>query len=224
MRSMSNVQLVLSDLVAITVKVLPATKDRETQWHKCHEHRDGSLWRTDWIPRCSGCGEDVVDLVPGRYDDAGQLVTVSGGGGFEPKGIFLQCVVHGDELNNPVVWGKPFVLEPNVIRKSGGSAVALAQYATVRTVLAESGWTLIVRHVLRDGDKPKLACVRAIDTALIMQNIVWGDEVNDVAELPILAQQVEPDLSAVKVMVEMLDRRTTDWDHAKFADASVAKK
>jgi non-homologous end joining protein Ku len=75
--------------------------------------------------------------------------------------------------------------------------------------------------VVRDGDKSKLAAVRAVEAALVMQNIVWANEVNDVAELPILAQHVELDFSAVKTMVEMLDGKSTSWCHDTYSNEAA---
>lgn len=224
MRSMSNIDLELSSLLTIPVKVLPATRDREPRWHKCHEHRDGTLWQVEQFWRCTGCADEVLseDIARGEYDDHGNVVPFTGSSsGYEPKGIFLLTAIHGDELTNPVLFGKPFILEPNISRKARGSRLALEQYATLRAVLTDSGRQLIVRHVLRDGDKPKLACVRADGDALVMQNVCWPHEVNDVAELPVLGQHVELDQRAVKLLAEHLDERTTGWDHDEYFDGAA---
>lgn len=228
MRSISNTELVLSGLLSIKVKVCSATKDQRVSFHFCHQHDDDELYRVHHAWRCEGCDDvvDMADLVRGVENEDGLLIPHDGdsdsrgGSSWRQRGIGLLSVVHVDELD-PLMFVKAFYLEPNVIAKSGGSRRALHAYATLRTVLAESDRALVVRHVLRRGDRARLAVIRAYNQCLVMQTMVWAAEV-EAADSPLFTADVDVDLKSIKTMIEHLDGVADDWRHADYIDDDAA--
>ncbi|QYF74699.1 Ku protein [Cryobacterium sp. PAMC25264] len=182
-------------LVNVPVKVYSATEDHDVELHQVHDADGG---RIRYQRRCEVCG-NIVDYahIDKAFTDGDKTVIITDTDlkslpEERSREIDVLEFVPSDQLN-PIMFDRSYFLEPD-----GSSPKA---YVLLRRTLEQSDRTAIVHFSLRQ--KTRLAALRVQGDVLMLQTLLWNDEVRT-ADFPVLDDTVtisdrELDLSAALV-------------------------
>ena len=202
-------------LVNVPVKVYSATEDHDVSFHQVHAEDGG---RIRYQRRCEVCGEVVTyDQIAKAYDsEDGQRViltdedfaTLPAQAKHEIE--VLQFVPN--EQIDPILLDKSYYLEPD--------SRSPKAYALLRRTLEETDRTAIVHFALRN--KTRLAALRVRDDVLVVQTMIWPDEVR-AAEFAALYEQ--PDISdkELAMSASLVESMAEDFDAGAFTDDYTAQ-
>src|SRR5688500_17541346 len=164
-------------LVNVPVKVYSATEDHDISLHQVH-NADGG--RIRYQRRCEVCSK-IVDYadIEKAYESDGRTVILSRE---ELKSIpaenshEIEVVqfVPSEQLD-PIMFEKSYYLEPD--------SKSPKAYMLLRRALEDTDRVAIVQFALRD--KTRLGALRIRDDVLMLQALLWADEVRE-AEFPSL--------------------------------------
>ncbi len=164
-------------LVSVPVKIYTATEDHDIALHQVHD-KDGG--RIHYERRCEICGKVVPYEHIDRAYDAGdrRVVLDEDDLGALPAAsrddIEVVEFVPSDQVD-PISFERSYYLEPE---KGGVKA-----YVLLRQTLERTERTAIVQFSLRD--KTHLGALRVHGDALVLQALLWGDELRE-AKFPAL--------------------------------------
>jgi DNA end-binding protein Ku len=196
-------------LVSVPVKVYSATESHDIPLHQVH-NKDGG--RIRYQRRCEVCGEVVsYGDIDKAYDSGEQTVVLTDQDlaslpAERNHEIEVVEFVPTDQIDL-LRLDRSYYLEPD--------AKTLKQYTLLRRALEDSDRTAIVRFALRQ--KTRLAALRVRDNVLLLQTLLWDDEVRDPAfdvlnDVPKISQK-ERDMAA-----QLVDSLAGDFDSAEFSD------
>jgi DNA end-binding protein Ku len=196
-------------LVSVPVKVYSATESHDVSLHQVHG-KDGG--RIRYQRRCEICGE-VVEYkdIDKAYDNGEQTVVLTDEDlaslpAERNHEIEVVEFVPADQVDL-LRLDRAYYLEPD--------AKTLKQYTLLRQALEDSDRTAIVRFALRQ--KTRLAALRVKGDVLLLQTLLWDDEVRDpsfavLKESPKISQK-ERDMAA-----QLVDSLAGDFDSSQFTD------
>jgi DNA end-binding protein Ku len=202
-------------LVSVPVKVYSATESHDVSLHQVHG-KDGG--RIRYQRRCEVCGE-VVDYkdIDKAYDNGEQTVVLtdedlSSLPAERNHEIEVVEFVPSDQVDL-LRLDKSYYLEPD--------EKTLKQYTLLRRALEDSDRTAIVRFALRQ--KTRLAALRVRGNVLLLQTLLWDDEVRDpsfavLKQTPRISQK-ERDMAA-----QLVDSLAGDFDSAEQLRTLVEAK
>jgi DNA end-binding protein Ku len=196
-------------LVNVPVKVYSATESHDVSLHQVHE-KDGG--RIRYQRKCEVCGKVVAyEDITKAYDDGTNTVVLTEE---ELKSLPIESnheidvveFVPADQID-PIRLDKAYYLEPD--------ARALKPYTLLRRALEETDRSAVVQFALRQ--KTRLAVLRVKDKALVLQTMLWDDEVREAAfdvldEVPRISQK-ERDMAS-----QLVDSLAGDFDASQFTD------
>ena len=196
-------------LVNVPVKVYSATESHDVSLHQVHE-KDGG--RIRYQRKCEVCGKVVAyEDITKAYDDGTNTVVLTED---ELKSLPAESnheidvveFVPADQID-PIRLDKAYYLEPD--------ARALKPYTLLRRALEETDRSAVVQFALRQ--KTRLAVLRVKDKALVLQTMLWDDEVREAAfdvldEVPRISQK-ERDMAS-----QLVDSLAGDFDASQFTD------
>jgi DNA end-binding protein Ku len=157
-------------LVHIPVKLYAATEDRDVKFHQVHLADGG---RIKYERRCQACGEVVTfaEIGKGFEDETGRRVIIA-----DEELDGLQ-VPHGKDVEivqfvptgqiDPVIFERPYYLEP--------ATGAAKPYVLLRQALEQTDRIAVVQLALRK--RSRLAVLRVRDDVIVLQTMLWPDEV-----------------------------------------------
>ncbi|MBD5787900.1 Ku protein [Cellulosimicrobium terreum] len=160
-------------LVNVPVKVYSATQDHDVPLHQVHD-KDGGRIRYRRV--CEIDGEVVpYENIAKAYTDGEQTVVLTGEDldvlpAERSREIEVVEFVPNDQID-PLLLDRSYYLEPD---SSSNKA-----YVLMRRTLEESDRTAIVKFALRQ--RTRLAALRVRDDVLVIQTLLWADEVRDAA-------------------------------------------
>ncbi|BDI22127.1 Ku protein [Herbiconiux sp. L3-i23] len=196
-------------LVNVPVKVYSATEDHDVPLHQVHD-KDGG--RIRYQRRCEIDGE-IVDYehIVKAYDDGDKTVVITNEDlkslpVEKSREIDVVEFVPSDQID-PIRYDKSYYLEPD-----SKSAKA---YVLLRRTLEESERTAIVKFALRQ--KTRLAALRVMDDVLLLQTLLWDDEVRE-AGFPSLKGDVEISDRELKMSASLVASFESDFEPSKFSD------
>ncbi len=111
------------------------------------------------------------------------------------------------EQIDPIMFDRSYFLEPE---KS-----AVKAYALLRRTLEETDRTAIVQFSLRQ--KTRLGALRPRDKVLMLQSLLWDDEVRE-ADFASLDADVRVSAQELKMASSLVDNMSGDFDPDKFSD------
>ena len=196
-------------LVNVPVKVYSATESHDVSLHQVHE-KDGG--RIRYQRKCEVCGKVVAyEDITKAYDDGTNTVVLTEE---ELKSLPIESnheidvveFVPADQID-PIRLDKAYYLEPD--------ARALKPYTLLRRALEETDRSAVVQFALRQ--KSRLAVLRVKDKALVLQTMLWDDEVREadfdvLDEVPRISQK-ERDMAS-----QLVDSLAGDFDASQFTD------
>lgn len=196
-------------LVNVPVKVYAATEDHDVSLHQVH-NADGG--RIRYQRKCEVCGEVVAFKdIDKAYDDGERTVVLTPEDldalpAERSREIEVVEFVPRDQLD-PIMFDKPYFLEPD---SSSPKA-----YVLLRKTLEQSDRIAIVRFTLRQ--KTRLAALRVHDGVLMLQTLLWGDEVRTVS-FPSLDEPVKISDKELELSAALVESFSSDFDPAQFVD------
>lgn len=198
-------------LVSIPVRLHAATEDRDVSFHQVHADDGG---RVRYRRVCSACGEEIAyaDLAKGYELPGGETIVLTDedlAGLPLPttKTVELLAFVPAEQLD-PLGYARGYHLEPE---PSGQKP-----YLLLRRALQESGRVGLVKVAIRS--KEALAVLRPHGPGLVLQTMVWPDEVR-----PGRTEGLDGDVSVsdaeVGVATALIDAMAADYEPQRYTDA-----
>ena len=196
-------------LVNVPIKVYSATEDHDVPLHQVHD-KDGG--RIRYQRRCEVCGEVVAyEHIDKAYDDGERTVVLTAEDlGSLPaersREVEVVEFVPTDQID-PMLLARSYYLEPD---SSSNKA-----YVLLRRTLEDSDRTAIVKFALRQ--KTRLAALRVKDDILVLQSLLWEDEVRE-ARFPELDEKPSISAAELKMSRALVDSFASDFQPEKFTD------
>ena len=198
-------------LVNVPVKLYSATSSKDVRFHQL-DGKSKSRIKQKRVSMATGEEvpyEDIVkayEIAPDNY----VTITPEELEALDPKAtktIDIEDFVDLDQID-PVYYERPYYLVPD---KGGQKA-----YALLRNAMRETNKVGIARVVLRT--KQYLAAIRPKDDALVMETMLFADEVNPLDELDLPGPDVDVTEREEKMARSLIDSLTTDFEPSKYRD------
>ncbi|MBX0298811.1 Ku protein [Cryobacterium sp. 1639] len=201
-------------LVNVPVKVYSATEDHDVELHQVHDEDGG---RIRYQRRCEVCGK-IVDYahIDKAFTDGDKTVVITDADlkslpEERSREIDVVEFVPSDQLD-PIMFDRSYYLEPD-----GSSPKA---YVLLRRTLEQTDRTAIVHFALRQ--KTRLAALRVRDDVLMLQTLLWDDEVR-VAEFPALETSVSISDRELDLSAALVDSFAGDFTPGDYTDQYQAQ-
>ncbi len=197
-------------LVSVPIKLYSATTNHDVRFHQVHAADGG---RIKYKRTCSVDGEEVeyADIVKGYETEDGELITL------DDEDLDSLPTASGHEIDviefvpadqiDPLLFDKSYYLEPE--------AKAAKPYALLREALVQTDRMAVVRVALRQRET--LALLRVRDKAIVLQTMLWPDEVRE-PEFDILDADVELRPQELTMAASLVESLGADFDPSGFHD------
>lgn len=194
-------------LVNVPVKLYAATEDHDLPMHQVHDKDSG---RIRYERKCEVCGEVVAyQHISKAYDDGEHTVVLTADDfaalpSEHSREIEIVQFVPENQVD-PIAFDHAYFLEPD--------ASGAKPYALLRRTLEESDALAIATFALRQ--RTRLAAVRVHGPVLMVQTLLWADEVR---EMP--APEGIPRVSAaeLEMSAKLVEAYSGDFTPDKFTD------
>lgn len=199
-------------LVTVPVKLVSAVQQKEIRFHQVHV-ADGGRIRYKRV--CEVDGEEVAPEEIAKVDESGVLVTqeeLDAVGAEKSDVVDILDFVKLDEVD-PLYFDKPYYLLPG---KGGDKA-----YRLLVEAMRAKGRAAVARIVFRG--KEKLCAVRALDNALTLTMLNYGDEVILPAALEGVPEKGKLDKREVGLAGDLIEHLAAGWDPEKYRDEHRAR-
>ncbi|WP_353115379.1 Ku protein [Microbacterium sp.] len=196
-------------LVNVPVKVYSATEDHDVPLHQVHD-KDGG--RIRYQRTCEVCGETIAYAdIDRAYVEEGQTVVLTKEDlaalpAEKSREIDVVEFVPSDQVDL-LTLDKPYYLEPD--------SKSPKAYVLLRKTLEQTDRTAIVRFTLRQ--KTRLAALRVRGDVLVLQTLLWADEVRD-ADFPVLGEDVTITEKELELSASLVESYSGDFDPEAFVD------
>ncbi|MEO5832483.1 MAG: Ku protein [Nakamurella sp.] len=197
-------------LVNVPVKVYSATEDHDIRFRQVHGRDMG---RIRYSRVCEKCGEVVPfeDIEKAFEGDDGQVVMITDEDlaslpTDRSHEIEIIEFVPTDQID-PLMYDKPYYLEP--------ATKSPKAYVLLRRTLEQTDRIAIAKFALRQ--KQRLAVLRVRDDVLVVQTLLWPDEVR-AAEFTGISDDVEISDKELKMAVSLVDSFAADFKPEDFVD------
>lgn len=196
-------------LVNVPVKLYSATEDHDVELHQVHDADGG---RIRYQRKCEVCGK-VVEYanIDKAYAEGSTTVVLTEEDlkslpEERSKEIEVVEFVPSEQID-PIMFDRSYFLEPE--------KTATKAYALLRRTLEETDRTAIVQFSLRQ--KTRLGALRARDKVLMLQSLLWDDEVRE-ADFTTLDDDVRVSAQELKMASSLVDNMAADFAPDKFGD------
>jgi DNA end-binding protein Ku len=196
-------------LVNVPVKLYAATESHDVSLHQVHDADGG---RIKYQRVCEIDGKVVpYEHIDKAYEEDGKTVILTDDDIAslpveKSREIEVVEFVPSDQVD-PIMFEKSYYLEPD-----SKSAKA---YALLRTTLEKSERTAIVQFSLRQ--KSRLGALRVRDDVLVLQGLLWDDEVR-AARFPSLDAETRVTSKELDMSMALVKSFEGDFDRSKYAD------
>ncbi|TFV81735.1 Ku protein [Microbacterium sp. dk485] len=201
-------------LVNVPVKVYSATEDHDVPLHQVH-NKDGGRIRYQRI--CEVDGEVVpYSDIDRAYDDGERTVVLTKEDleslpSERSREIDVVEFVPSDQVDL-LTLDRAYYLEPD--------SASPKAYVLLRRTLEDTDRTAIVRFSLRQ--KTRLAALRVRGDVLVLQTLLWADEVREAA-FPSLDESVRISSKELEMSAALVDSFAKDFDPEEFTDEYQAE-
>jgi DNA end-binding protein Ku len=198
-------------MVVIPVKLYTATEQRDVTFRQVHREDGG---RIQFRRVCSVDGEEIPysDVAKGYELPTGDVVVLTD----EDLADLPLATAHRiDVLHfapagqvDEILVNKSYYLEPE--------AAGTRAYVLFRDALERSGRLAITKVAIRQREA--LAVVRVRDGVLVLETLLWPDEVR-VPEFGFLEEDIQVRDQELKMAASLIDTMTEDFDPSAYHDA-----
>lgn len=196
-------------LVNVPVKLYSATEDHDVSLHQVHD-KDGGRIRYQRV--CEIDGEVVpYQHIDKAYDDGERTVIITDEDlkalpAERSREIEVVEFVPTDQVD-PIRFDKSYYLEPD--------SASNKAYVLLREALESTERTAIVRMALRQ--KTRLAALRVYGNVLMVQTLLWNDEVRE-AKFPALEETARISDKELELSTQLIESLSSDFDPDQFVD------
>ncbi|MFC7789312.1 non-homologous end joining protein Ku [Microbacterium sp. MAHUQ-60] len=197
-------------LVNVPVKVYSATEDHDISLHQVHDE-DGGRIRYQRVCELDGKVVAYSDIDRAYVDDDGQTVVLT------KKDLAALPAEKSREIDvvefvpteqiDLLTLDRAYYLEPD--------SKSPKAYVLLRKTLEQTDRTAIVRFTLRQ--KTRLAALRVRGDVLVLQTLLWADEVREVA-FPSLDEDVRISKKELEMASSLVDSYSSDFEPESFVD------
>lgn len=201
-------------LVNVPVKVYSATEDHDVSLHQVH-NKDGGRIRYQRV--CEIDGEVVpYSDIDKAYDDGEKTVVLTKDDlaslpAEKSREIDVVEFVPSDQIDL-LTLDRAYYLEPD--------SASPKAYVLLRKTLEQTDRTAIVRFSLRQ--KTRLAALRVRGDMLVLQTLLWADEVREAA-FPALDESVRISAKELELSASLVESFASDFDPEEFTDEYQAE-
>jgi len=196
-------------LVNVPVKVYSATEDHDVPLHQVHGADGG---RIRYKRTCEVCGQVVPFAdIDKAYDDGERTVVLTGDDlaalpAERSREIEVVEFVPSDQIDL-LTLDRAYYLEPD--------SASPKAYVLLRKTLEQTERTAVVRFSLRQ--KTRLAALRVRGEVLVLQTLLWADEVREAA-FPALDEPVKVSAKELELSASLVESFSSDFDPTAFTD------
>lgn len=197
-------------LVNVPVKLYSATEEKDIRFHQVHAQDGG---RIKYKRVCDIDGEEVpyADIAKAYESDDGRTVMLTDEDfaqlpASSSREIEVVSFVPADQVD-PVLFDKTYYLEP--------ASTSTKAYVLLRQTLEQTDRIAIVNFALRQ--KTRLAALRVRDDVLVIQTLLWPDEVR-AAEFASLDESVSIKPAELKMAAMLVDSFADDFHPEDYTD------
>jgi DNA end-binding protein Ku len=197
-------------LVNVPVKVYTATEDHDIRFHQVHA-KDGGRIKYDRV--CTVCGKSVqyADIDKAYESPEGDKIILTDEDfaklpAAEKHEIPVLQFVPSEQID-PILFDKSYYLEPDSNTPKA--------YVLLATTLERIDRTALVHFTLRQ--KTRLAALRVRDGMLVLQTLLWPDEVR-AADFESLDGVAAPKPQEIKMAETLVETMSDDFDPSQYAD------
>jgi len=196
-------------LVNVPVKVYSATEDHDVPLHQVH-NKDGGRIRYQRICEIDGEVVPFADIDK-AYDDGERTVVLTKEDidslpAERSREIDVVEFVPSEQVDL-LTLDRAYYLEPD--------STSPKAYVLLRKTLEQTDRTAIVRFSLRQ--KTRLAALRVRGDVLVLQTLLWADEVREAA-FPALDEPVRISAKELELSASLVESFATDFDPSEFSD------
>ncbi|MGQ7311410.1 non-homologous end joining protein Ku [Microbacterium arabinogalactanolyticum] len=197
-------------LVNVPVKVYSATEDHDISLHQVHAE-DGGRIRYQRVCEIDGETVPYSDIDRAYVDDDGQTVVLTKKDldalpAEKSREIDVVEFVPTEQIDL-LTLDRAYYLEPD--------SKSPKAYVLLRRTLEQTERTAIVRFTLRQ--KTRLAALRVRGDVLVLQTLLWADEVREAA-FPSLDEDVKISDKELELSASLVDSYSSDFDPESFVD------
>jgi DNA end-binding protein Ku len=196
-------------LVNVPVKLYSATQDHDVSLHQVHDE-DGGRIRYQRVCEIDG---KVVDYknIDKAYDDGERTVIITDEDlkslpAERSREIEVVEFVPTDQID-PIMFDRSYYLEPD--------SASNKAYVLLRRTLESTDRTAIVRMALRQ--KTRLAALRVFGDVLMVQTLLWSDEVREAA-FPSLDEPVKISSKELDLSKQLVESLVSDFEPEQYVD------
>ncbi|MBB5871345.1 DNA end-binding protein Ku [Allocatelliglobosispora scoriae] len=199
-------------LVAIAVKLYSATEEKDIRFHQVHPEDGG---RISYQRVCKICGKQLTfdQIAKGLDVGGGELVILTD----EDLADLPLASSHSIEVLefvpaeqiDPILYSKSYYLEPD-------GAAGVKPYLLLRDSLAQAGKIGVVKVALRQREQ--LAAMRVRDNVLVLNTMLWPDEVRDPA-FGFLEKDVDLRKQELQMAASLIESMAGEFHPDEFTDS-----
>ncbi|CAN5386998.1 Ku protein [soil metagenome] len=211
-------------LVNVPVRLYSATENHDLSFHQVRSS-DGSRVRYKRVAQADGDEVAYRDIAKGYTAKDGTTVMLTESDlatlpNRSSKEIAVESFVPSEQID-PILFDKAYYIEPD--------AMGAKAYGLLREALRESDRVAVVTVSVRT--RMTMALLRVVDDVIVLQTLLWPDEVRDTAELSHLEEVSEPKESEVAMARMLVDSMAGDFapedhvdDYKEAVEALVEAK
>jgi DNA end-binding protein Ku len=197
-------------LVNVPVKVYSATEEKDVRFHQVHA-QDGGRIRYKRVCDLDGEVVEYADIAKAYESDDGRTVILTDEDFAQlptnaTREIEVASFVPADQID-PLYFDKSYYLEP--------ASSSTKAYVLLMRTLEQTDRIAIVNFALRQ--KTRLAAMRVRDDVLVIQTLLWPDEVRD-AQFPSLDESVTIKPAELKMASMLVDSFADDFRPEDYTD------
>ncbi|WP_109473434.1 Ku protein [Ornithinimicrobium cavernae] len=198
-------------LVNVPVRLYTATENHDLSFHQVRRS-DGSRIRYKRVAQADGEEVPYKEIAKGYETEDGKSVILTEEDlaslpNRSSKEITVEKFVPIEQID-PILYDKPYYIEPD--------AMGAKAYGLLREALRESERVAVVTISVRT--RMTMAVLRVIDEVIVLQTLLWPDEIRDAGQLNNLDEVSEPKDSEVAMARMLIDSMAGDFEHEEHED------
>ena len=198
-------------LVNVPVRLYSATENHDLSFHQVRQS-DGSRIRYKRVAQADGEEVPYKEIAKAYQTEDGQSVILTDEDfaslpNRSSKEIAVEKFVPISQID-PMLYDKSYYIEPD--------AMGAKAYGLLREALRESERVAVVTVSVRT--RMTMAVLRVVDDVIVLQTLLWPDEIRDAARLDHLDEVTEPKDSEVAMARMLVDSMAGDFELEEHED------
>jgi DNA end-binding protein Ku len=198
-------------LVNVPVRLYSATENHDLSFHQVRRS-DGSRIRYKRVAQADGEEVPYKEIAKAYETEDGKTVVLTDEDmaslpSRSSKEIAVESFVPIDQID-PILYDKAYYIEPD--------AMGAKAYGLLREALRESERVAVVTVSLRN--RMTMAVLRVVDGVIVLQTLLWPDEVRDSSRLDHLDDVSDPKKAEVAMARMLIDSMSGDFEPEGHVD------